>query len=155
MDTYRTCPFCGGRAFPKRPLLDKMRLGGRVAGTGLSLRARSKETYLHCNGCTIDFVRADRDIKTIEAGLRIDPRAALQIKHYHGEDVTVYDLLHSCVTGMARMVRPGRSLASVSVDKDELLVCFLHRGIRTFGSLVRRRDRNGGYHYVLTGLSKA
>ena len=155
MNSPLTCPFCGGRASKKRPLLDKIRLGGRVAGTGLSLRARSKETYLHCNGCTIDFVRADRDIKTIEAGLRIDPRAASQIEHYHGGDVTVSDLLHSCVTGMARKVRPGRSLASVSVDKGELLVCFLHKGVRTFGPLVRRRDRNGGYHYVLTGLSKA
>lgn len=57
-------------------------------------------------------------------------------------------------TGMARRVRAGRSLASVSIVKDELLACFLYGGVRTFGSFVRRR-RVGVDRYVLRGLGRA
>ena len=128
-----------------------------MAGASLSVRtARAGGWYLHCNGCTASFVRADRDVKTVAAGLLVDPRAALQVRHYYGEGVTVSDLLDCHLAAMARKVHVRRSLASVSVDKGELLACFLCRGVRTFGSLVRRRKGGGRYyHYVLRGLSKA
>lgn len=156
MDSPCTCPFCGAKASLKKPSLDGIRLGGKVAGTGLSIRARSKETYLHCNGCTFEFVRADRDIATIAAGLRVDPRVAYQIRHYHGEGVTVSDLLGRSITGMARKVNRIRSLASVSVARDELLVCFLHGGVRTFGSFVKSDDGPEGTScYTLRSLSRA
>lgn len=155
MDSPRTCPFCGGRALRKKPALDGMELGARVSGAGLSFKApKAGESYLHCNGCTIDYIRADRDIETIAAGLLIGPLVALQARHYYGEGVAVSDLLRRHCTGMARRVHPLRSLASVSVAKDELLACFSYGGIRTFGSLVRRR-KGGVVFYVLGGLDKA
>lgn len=156
MDGPRTCPFCGGRASRRRPPLGGAELGASAAGVGLSLRAAGAGGwYLHCDGCTADFVRADRDVGTIVAGLRVDPRAALQVRHYHGEGVRVSDLLLRHLAAMARRVNARRSLASVSVDRGELLACFSHRGVRTYGSLVRRRDGGGYDHYVLRGLGKA
>lgn len=155
MDGPRTCPFCGGRASRRRPPLDGAELRGAVAGAGLSVRtARTGGWYLHCDGCTADYVRADRDIETIAAGLRVDPRVPLQVRHYYGEGLTVSDLLRCHLAAMARRVHARRSLASVHVDRGELLPCFSYRGVRTFGSLVRRRGK-GGYHYALRGLSKA
>ena len=53
------------------------------------------------------------------------------------EELAVSDLLLRHCTGMARRVRPRRSIATVSVDNSELFACFLHGGVRTFGSLVR------------------
>ena len=149
------CPFCGGTASRRRPLLDRVGLGGIVAGAGLSLKARSWESYLHCHGCTFDYVRADRDAGTIAAGLLVEDRVRSQINRYHGEGVTVSDLLLRHCTGMARRVRPRRSIAAVSVDNSELFACFLHGGVRTFGSLVRRSGGEEGDHYVLRGLGKA
>ena len=116
--------------------------------------ARAGGWYLHCDGCTTDYVRADRDVETIAAGLRVDPRVPLQVRHYCGEGVTVSDLLDGHLAAMARRVHARRSLASVHVDRGELFLCFSYRGIRTFGSLVRRRGRRG-YHYLLRGLSRA
>ena len=155
MDPPRTCPFCGGRASQRRPRLGEMRLGVKMAGASLSVKSpRSEESYLHCNGCMIDYIRADRDVETIAAGLQIEPWAAFQARHYYGEGVAVSDLLRRHCTGMARMVHPLRSLTSVSVVKGELLACLSYAGIRTFGSLVRRR-RGGVDFYVLRGLGKA
>ena len=155
MDSPRTCPFCGGRALRKRPLLGGVELGAGMAGAALSVKSpRSAESYLHCNGCMIDYIRADRDAETVAAGLLIEPWAAFQARHYYGEGVAVSDLLRGHCTGMARRVRPGRSVSSVSVVKGELLACFSYRGVRTFGSLVRRR-RGGVDFYVLRGLGKA
>lgn len=155
MDSPRTCPFCGGRALRKRPLLDGVELGASMAGASLSVKSpRSKESYLHCNGCMIDYIRADRDVETVAAGLLIEPWAAFQARHYYGEGVAVSDLLRRHCTGMARRVHPLRSLTSVSVVKGELLACFSYAGVRTFGSLVRRR-RGGVDFYVLGGLGKA
>lgn len=70
MDDPLACPF-DGRA-TRRPLLDRMRPGGSVARVGPSPKARSGETYLHCHGCTIDYVRADREVGTVAAGLVTD-----------------------------------------------------------------------------------
>ena len=156
MDSPRTCPFCGGRALRKRPALAGAKVSAALAGTGASLEAPRSAPYLHCNGCTFDFVRADRDVKTIAAGLHVDPRVAHQIRHYHGEGVTVSDLLDRSVIGMARRVHRLRSLVSVSVARDELLVCFLHGGIRTFGSFVKSDGGPGGTtRYTFRGLSRA
>ena len=155
MDSPRTCPFCGGRALRMVPLLDGARLGVKVAGTGLSLKApRSGQSYLHCNGCMIDYIRADRGVETVTSGLLAEPLAALRARLYYGEGVSVSDLLHCHCTGMARRVRPGRSLASVSVVKGELLACFSYGGVRTYGSLVLRRT-GGIDRYVLRGLGRA
>ena len=155
MDSPRTCPFCGGRALRKRPLLGGVELGAGMAGVALSVKSpRSKESYLHCNGCMIDYIRADRDVETVAAGLLVGPWVALQARHYYGEGVAVSDLLRRHCTGMARRVHPLRSIASVSVAKNELLACFSYAGVRTFGSLVRRR-RGGVGRYVLGELDKA
>ena len=126
-----------------------------MAGVGLSVKARSGETYLHCHGCTLDYVRADREVGTVAAGLLVEDRVRSQIKRYYGEGVTVSDLLLRHCTGMARRVRPRRSIASVYVDNSELFACFLRGGVRTFGSLVRRSGGGEYDHYVLRGLGKA
>ena len=72
MDGPLACPL-GGRE-TRRPLLDRIRLGGSAAGTGLSPKARSGETYLHCHGCTFDYVRADWEVGTVAAGLVAEDR---------------------------------------------------------------------------------
>lgn len=155
MDGPLACPFCGGRASRKRPPLAGARISGTLPGVGLSLAAAAPVvSYLHCNGCTIDYVRADRDVETVAAGLRVDPRAALQARHYYGEGVTVSDLLRCHLTAMARRVSARRSIASVSVSGRELLACFSYGGVRTYGSLVLRRGGTGD-HYTLRGLGKA
>lgn len=155
MDSPRTCPFCGGRAQRRRPALDGARLGVKIAGTGLSLKApKSGRSYLHCNGCMIDYIRADRDVETVASGLLAEPLAALQARLYYGEGVAVSDLLRCHCTGMARRVRPGRSLASVSVVRGELLACFSYGGVRTYGTLALRRA-GGVDRYVLRGLGRA
>ena len=148
MDGARTCPFCGGMAVRRRPALSGAKMGATIGGTGLSLEAGgSEESYLKCNGCTMEFVRADRDVDTILAGLRARRRIAAQIRHYYGEGVTVTDLLTGHVTAMARKANHYRSLASVSVSKKELIICFSYKNIRTFGSFVRKSDRSSGRRY--------
>ena len=125
--------------------------GGRrpVGGDG-----RGGGSHLHCGGCTADYVRADRDVETIAAGLRVDPRVPLQVRHYYGEGPTVSGLLRCRLAAMARRVHARRSPASARADRAELLPCFSYRGVRTFGPLVRRRGK-GGYHYAPRGPSRA
>ncbi len=155
MDGPRTCPFCGGRASRRRPPLDGAELRGAAAGAGLSAgTAGAGGSHLHCDGCTADYVRADRDVETVAAGLRVDPRVPLQVRHYYGEGPTVSGLPRCRLAAMARRVHARRSLATVHVDRAELLPCFSYRGVRTFGSLVRRRGK-GGYHYAPRGPSRA
>lgn len=154
VDSALTCPFCGGRAHRVRPILAWARLGVTVGGTGGFLDIRRPESYLRCHGCTMEFVRADRDVGNILAGLRVERRVAGRVRHYYGEGVTASDLLARHRTAMARRASRCRSLASVSVSRKELFVCFRRGGVRTFGSFVKRSSGDGEY-YVFTELSMA
>ena len=151
------CPFCGGRPVRKAPLLGSARIGVKVAGTGASLRTKgSGASYLRCDGCAREFVPAERDIGNILSGLEVDPRVLPLIRLYHGEGVTVTDLLTAYRTAIVRKVHRYRSLVSVSVAKREILICFRRRGVRTFGTFARRTGKQGsGDHYVFKGLGMA
>ena len=75
---------------------------------------------------------------------------------YHGEGVTVTDLLTAHRTAIVRRAHRYRSLVSVSVAKKEILICFCRRGIRTYGTLARKAGRSGrGDHYMFKGLNMA
>lgn len=152
------CPFCGGRPVRKRPALDGARFGVRVAGTGASLRAkRSGESYLRCNGCGTEYVPAERDIENILSGLEVEPWVPPLIGLYHGEGVTVTDLLTAHRTAIVRKVHHYRSYVSVSTAKREIVICFRHNGVRTFGTFARRGGGRGGGgdRYVFRGLGMA
>ena len=138
-----------------QPLLDGAKISVKVAGTGASLRTKgSGESYLRCNGCAREFVPAERDIENILSGLEVEDRVPPLIALYHGEGVTVTDLLTAHRTAIVRRAHRYRSLVSVSVAKKEILVCFCHRGIRTFGTFARKAGRSGrGDHYMFKGLS--
>ena len=137
-----------------RPALAGARIGVKVAGTGASLRTKgSGESYLRCNGCAREYVPAERDIENILSGLEVEDRVPPLIALYHGEGVTVTDLLTAHRTAIVRRAHRYRSLVSVSVAK-EILVCFRHKGIRTFGTLARKAGRSGrGDHYMFKGLN--
>ena len=140
-----------------RPALAAARIGVKVAGTGVSLRTRgSGESYLRCNGCAREFVPAERDIENILSGLEVEDRVPPLITLYHGEGVTVADLLTAHRTAIVRKAHRYRSLVSVSVAKREILICFCHRGVRTYGTFARRAGRSGrGDHYMFKGLNMA
>lgn len=125
-----------------------------IRGAGGFLDIRRPESYLRCHGCTMEFVRADRDVGNILAGLRVERRVAGRVRLYYGEGVTASDLLARHRTAMARKASRYRSLASVSVSKRELFVCFRRGGVRTFGSFVKKSS-GGGEYYVFTELSMA
>ena len=128
-----------------------------VGSIGASLRpANSREAYLKCHGCMIEYVDTGRDARALLCGLRVEPRAAFQIRSYHGKGMTARRLLAEHSTAVVRRVRSRRSIFSVSVDGDELIACFLHGGVRTFGSLVRGDDGPGGTsRYAFRSLSRA
>ena len=149
------CPFCGGRPARVRPLLDGAKIGVKVAGIGPSLKMkRSSESYLRCNGCAREYVLADRDIENILSGLEVEDRVPPLIGLYHGEGVTVTDLLTAHRTAIVRKAHRYRSLVSVSVAKREILICFCRKGIRTFGTFARKTGKSGGGdHYTFKGLN--
>ena len=151
-----TCPFCGGRPVRKRPILDGAKIGVRVAGIGASLETkRSGGSYLRCNGCAREYVPAERDIGNILSGLEVEPWVPPLIGLYHGEGVTVTDLLTAHRTAIVRKVHHYRSYVSVSTAKKEIVVCFRRGGVRTFGTFVRRAGKRGsGDRYVFRGLGK-
>ena len=151
------CPFCGGRPARVRPLLDGAKIGVKAAGIGASLETkRSGESYLRCNGCAREFVPAERDIENILFGLEVADRVPPLITLYHGEGVTVTDLLTAHRTAIVRRAHRYRSLVSVSVAKKEILICFCRRGVRTYGTFARKAGRSGrGDHYTFKGLNMA
>ena len=151
------CPFCGGRPARVRPLLDGAKIGVKVTGIGASLKMkRSGRSYLRCDGCGAEYVPAERDVENILSGLRVEPGALARIRLYHGEGVTVTDLLTAHRTAIVRRAHHYRSLVSVSVAKREILICFCRGGIRTYGTFARRGKRSrDGHHYVFKELNKA
>ena len=150
------CPFCGGRPAKVKPLLAGARIGVQVAGTGASLETKeSDSSYLRCDGCAREFVPAERDIGTILSGLRVDSRVPHLIGLYHGEGVTVTDLLTAHRTAIVRRAHRYRSLVSVSASR-KILICFLYKDVRTFGTFARKAGKSGGGdHYVFERVSKA
>ena len=150
------CPFCGGVGLPKRPWGD--RISGSSIGTDVaSLRLvvdSSGEEYFKCHGCNTSFVFADREIGTILPGLRMRPKVALLAKHYYGDGVSVHDLLTRHRTAIVRKIHGRLSFISARTARNELVVCLNYNGVRTFGSLRRRRGCNG-YYYELRGLDRA
>ena len=149
------CPICGGRPVRKRPWLAGASIG--ACGIGASLRpANSREAYLKCHWCMTEYVDTGRDVRALLRGLHVERRAAFQVRCYYGRGMTARRLLAEHSTAVVRRVRSRRSILSVSVDGDELIACFLHGGVRTFGSLVRRDDGPGGTsRYAFRSLSRA
>lgn len=153
------CPFCGGNPIRKRPLLDGTKIDFHTAvGINLSLTLKSDESYLKCRGCTREYVPAYMDVRNILHDL--EPRDGVQdlIELYHGEGVTVADLVENCRTGIVRKAHRYRSYVSVSVARNEIIICFLRGGVRTFGTFARKGGKPGGGagdRYILKGLSKA
>lgn len=148
-----TCPLCGGESIRRAPLLDRLKEAG-VPAVGGSLKTRkSGEEYLKCHGCTAEFVHAKRDVKTVMNGLVVQENVPAQILHYYKRQIKVPDLLTKHRTAIIRRVHAKRSLLAVSAAKKELIICFMHRGVRTYGTFVRKNDPERGAHYVFTELS--
>lgn len=131
-------------------------MGASAGGIGATLRLSGRgETYLKCYGCMIEYIDTGRDARTLLPGLEVERRAALQIQCYHGRGMTARDLLARHCTAVVRRARGRRSILSVSVDGDELIACFLHGGMRTSGSLVRKDDGpDGEPRYAFRRLSR-
>ena len=148
-----TCPLCGGASIRRAPLLDRLR-EVRVPVVGGSVGTReSGEKYLKCHGCTAEFVHTDRDIKTIMNGLVVQDNVPAQIEHYYKRRIRVADLLTRHRTAIIRRVSARRSMLGVSTAKRELIICFMYRGVRTYGTFVRESDPERGVRYVFTELS--
>lgn len=131
-------------------------MGASAGGIGASLRLPGpRESYLKCYGCMIEYIDTKRDAKTVLRGLRVERRVAFQTRSYYGRGMTARRLLARHSTAVVRRVRTRRSILSVSVDVDELIICFLHGGVRTFGSFVRGDDGPGGtFRYAFRSLSR-
>ena len=148
-----TCPLCGGASIRRAPLLDRLReLGIPAVGGGFKTR-KSGEEYLKCHGCTAEFVHTDRDIKTIMNGLAVQENVPAQIEHYYKRQIRISDLLTRHRTAIIRRVSARRSMLGVSTAKRELIICFMYRGVRTYGTFVRESDPERGVRYVFTELS--
>ena len=148
-----TCPICGATSIRRAPLLDRLKeLGIPAVGGGFKTR-KSGEEYLKCHGCGAEFVPIDRDIKTIMNGLVVQENVPDQIEHYYKKRIKVTDLLTRHRTAIIRRVNVKRSVLGVSAVKKELIICFMYRGVRTFGTFVRDRDPERGVHYVFTEMS--
>lgn len=155
MATPDTCPFCGGSSITREPLLDRLKeLSIPVVG-GSARTRKSGEEYLKCHGCTAEYVCAERDIKTIMNGLMVPKNIPVQIKHYYKAEIKVSNLLTRHRTAIVRKVDTRRSLLGVSAARNELIVCFRYRGVRTFGLFARKTDHRRGAHYVFEELSMA
>lgn len=153
--TADTCPLCGEASIKRAPLLDRLKEAG-VPAVGVTVKMRkSDEEYLKCNGCTAEFVRAERDIKVIMNGLMVSRNVPVQIRHIYNENVAVSDLLTKHRTAIIRKVNARRSPLGVSATKKELIICFKYKKTRTFGSFVRKADPLRGARYVFTELSLA
>ena len=149
------CPFCDGKTTRKKPALGQTKGTGMPGGTGAPPRtSRSKEPHLTCRDCTREFIRVDKDVKTIAAGLQVEARIAFRIKLYYGDDVTVNSLLAEHLTGMVKKTRDHRPYVQASLAKKELVICFCHNKVRTYGSFIREGGKPSG-HYVFKELSKA
>lgn len=150
------CPFCGGRGLPRRPGMD--RLSGSSVSVGpasLHLAVDPKgERYYMCRGCNMAFVFAEREIETMLPGMIVGPNIPILVRHYYGDDTTVRALLTEHRTAMVRKVRGRLSLLAPVAAGSELVMCFRHKGVRTFGSFRRKRgDR--GYYYAFEELNRA
>lgn len=118
--------------------------------------ANSREVYLQCRGCMIEYVDAARDIEAILRDLRVEQTVAFQMRCYYGEGMTARRLLAEHRTAVVRRVSGRRSIFSVYVDRGELIACFLYGGVRTFGSFAKGDDGPGGTpRYTFKGLSQA
>lgn len=103
-----------------------------------------------------EYVDTGRDARALLRGLHVERRAAFQIRCYYGRGMTAHRLLAEHGTAVVRRVSGRRSFLSVSVDGDEVIACFLHGGVRTFGSLVMGDDGPGGTsRYTFRSLSRA
>lgn len=151
------CPFCGGNPIRKWPLLDGAKIAFHTALGSASVEPKqSGESYLKCNGCAREFVPADRDIENILLGLKVEPGVLPLIMRYHGEGVTVTDLLTKHRTDIVRKAHHYRSRVSVSAARNEIIICFRRSSVRTFGTFAQKSDKSGGGdHYIFKGLSKA
>lgn len=87
-------------------------------------------------------------------GMRMGQNIPLLVKHYYGDGVTVRALLTEHRTAMVRKVRSRLSFLSPSAARNELIMCFNHRAVRTFGSFRRRRGELG-YYYTFEELNRA
>lgn len=151
-----TCPFCGGRGLPRRPGL------GRLSGSSVTIGPASLrlavdlggEEYFECRGCGMAYVFAEREIGTMLPDMRMGLNIPILVKHYHGDGVTVRALLTEHRTAMVRKVRGSLSFLSPSTARNELVMCFNHGGVRTFGSFRRRRGERG-YYYTFEELNRA
>lgn len=157
-DNASKCPFCGGRADTKRPKLDVIKkVGGSAYDFGGFLETRRpKDSYYKCNGCTMEFVYAEREIESILAGLEVGSKIAGRIKRYYKVDIAAVDLLKNHRTAIVRKVNNHLSFISAHVVKDELIICFCYNQIRTCGTFVKksRKPVNGDY-YLFDKLNKA
>ena len=148
-----TCPICGGASIRRAPLLDRLKeLGIPAVGGGFKTR-KSGEEYLKCHGCGAEFVPINRDIKTIMNGLMVQKNVPDLIEYYYKRRIKVSDLLTRHRTAIIRRVNVKRSMLGVSASQKELIICFMYRGVRTFGTFVRKADPKRGAHYVFTELS--
>lgn len=151
-----TCPFCGGLALPKRPALDRLSGSSLALGpASLSLAAGTGgEEYYACRGCGMAFVFAEREIETMLPGMEMDTNIPDLVEFYYGGGLTVRALLTEHRTAMVRKVRAGLSFLSPAAARSELIMCFNHRGVRTFGSFRRRRGGRG-FYYTFEELNRA
>lgn len=136
----------------KEPLAGRVEeAGGSIAGSGISAKLRkSDDAYFACNGCTMAFVDADRDIEGILYNLKSGANIAYKTRHFYGGEITPRELLEDYRTAIVRKVSPKRSLLSVSLAKKELIICFSYKGFRTYGSFIKKKD-----HYEFRELSRA
>lgn len=148
-----TCPLCGGTSIKRAPLLDRLKELGIPTVGGIIKTRKSGEEYLKCHGCTAEFIYAERDIKTIMNGLLVEDNVPAQIEHYYKRQIKIPDLLRKHRTAIIRRVNVKRSMLGISAAKKELIICFMYRGVRTFGTFVREADPGRGVHYVFTELS--
>lgn len=158
MDSVTKCPFCGGQAAIKRPKLDLLKkVGGKAYGfEGYVETRRLKDVYYKCNGCMMEYVCADREIESILAGLEVGDSIQGRIKQYYNEDVSVVDLLTEYSTGMVRKANNYLSFISTHVVKDELIICFRYKKVRTFGTFIKRsRKGSNEVYYLFDELNKA
>ena len=152
------CPFCGGRADIKRPKLDAIKkMSARAYGFEGSVETRRMgDSYYKCNGCTMEFVYAEREIESILAGLEVGDRVPSQIRRYYNGEVSAIDLLTVHRTAIVRKANNHLSFISAHVVKDELIICFCYNNVRTYGTFVKKSSKSSnGDYYLFEKLNKA
>ena len=152
------CPFCGGRADIKRPKLDVIKkMSAEAYGLGGSVETRRmSDIYYKCNGCTMEFVHAEREIESILVGLEIGEKVPNQIKRCYSGSVSAIDLLTEHRTAIVRKANNYLSFISAHIVKDEQMICFCYNNVRTYGTFVKKskKSSNGDY-YLFEKLNKA